>query len=62
MHHNAKKLFYDILARDTKHFPTPEKKIKAFHISKTIWKDKDHSVLHAAFSKMTNGKILFFAG
>ena len=60
MSHKDKKLFYDILAKDTKYFPTLEKKTKAFNVSKVIFKDKDYSVLHAAFSKMTKGKILLF--
>ena len=62
MHHIAKKLFFDILANDTKYFPTLKKKTKAFTVSKVIFKDKDYSVLHAAYSKMTKGKILFFSG
>ena len=38
MSHKDKKLFYDILAKDTKYFPTLEKKTKAFNVSKVIFK------------------------
>ena len=50
-------LFYDILANDKKYFPTIDKKIKAFQVSKTLWKDDDRKVMKEKFSQMTGGKI-----